>query len=365
MKAFEDILMPTERGILLRLRAETGRSRASLARDLQIRPNSVGDAVAGLMRVGLVREGEAETMGRGRPEVPLMLDVSMRGRTVLGVAVRGRRAGEPAAVEARAVGLLGRATGPAWHGPAGPEATRAIAELCDARTLGVSVALPGLIEPETEPAELPGLFEALGDLPRVIDNDNHALSARWALGQPPNTSTGDTLVVQLGDGRLGASMLIDGRPNRGVIRGGNELGHTRLAIPTEPCFCGHTGCLERIASTAFAHRQGASRVRTLAELASAYPSGTPGDDRALEVLLDALALGLGNALQFLRPNRLLVVSEFTRYPGFKAAWFDRLRSQLFPELSSRLVIECWDRPLSSPAESAAHLGLASLFNGRW
>ena len=40
-------------------------------------------------------------------------------------------------------------------------------------------------------------------------------------------------------------------------------------------------------------------------------------------------------------------------------------TSLSPELRERIAFDCWDRPLSSPAESAAHLGLAALFDGRW
>lgn len=318
-----------------------------------------------LLKHGLVRQGAARSAGAGRPQVPLTLNGTASGRTILGVAVRAGRDGEPDAVHARPVGLLGRASGRAWSGPAGPDAVRAIAGLRDARTLGVSVALPGLLDDTQEPDALPGLFASIGDLPMVLDNDNHALAARWLLQQPTDAAAQDTLIVRLGDGRLGASLLVDGRPNRGAIRGGNELGHTRLPIVTDPCVCGHAGCLERVASTAFLHRRGASRVRTFAELASAFPGGEPGDDRAIAAVLDALALGVGNALQLLRPHRLVVVSEFTRFAGFRDAWFERLRSQLFPELRERVAFECWDQPLSSPAESAAHLGLAALFDARW
>ncbi|CAN0461561.1 unnamed protein product, partial [Ectocarpus fasciculatus] len=156
------------------------------------------------------------------------------------------------------------------------------------------------------------------------------------LAQPPERPPQDTLVVQLADGRLGASLLVEGRPNRGTIRGGNELGHTRLPIATDRCACGHTGCLERIASTAFLHRHGASRIRTLTELASGFPSQESGDHQALQTMLDVLALGIANTLQLLRPHRLVLVSELTRFAGFRQAWFERIRTQLFPELRERI-----------------------------
>ncbi len=365
LQIFKAILTSIQRDVLREVRRAPGVSRGTAAQRLGVRPNSVGDAVARLLELRLVREGSSETSGAGRPQVPLFVDTTEAGRTVLGVAARGGRAEESPSVQVRSVNLLGRATGQAWNGPGGPDATAAVAQRLGPQTLGVSIALPGLLDEQAEPASLPGLLETLASMPGVLDNDNHALAARWTLTQSPEGAAEDTLIVQLADGRLGASLLIDGRPNRGVVRGGNELGHTRLPVATDRCFCGYVGCLERIASTAFLHRHGASRVRTLAEIASAYPSQEPGDDHAMHTLLDALALGVANALQLLRPHRLVVVSELTRFPGFRDAWFTRVRSQLFPELQTRIAFDVWDQPLATPAESAAHLGLAALFDGHW
>ena len=74
---------------------------------------------------------------------------------------------------------------------------------------------------------------------------------------------------------LGSALLIDGRPNRGCVTGANELGHTRLPVETDICFCGHPGCLERIVSTEFLRRRGVP-LGSLLEHAANYSGGDSG-----------------------------------------------------------------------------------------
>ncbi|CAN0458855.1 unnamed protein product, partial [Ectocarpus fasciculatus] len=63
-----------QRDVLRWLHRAPGLSRAGLARQLDARPNSVGDAVADLLDQCLIREGEPQASGAGRPQVPLFLD---------------------------------------------------------------------------------------------------------------------------------------------------------------------------------------------------------------------------------------------------------------------------------------------------
>ena len=375
-------------------------SRAGLAKALGARPNSVGDAVAGLLERGVLESTPPEVgadaagtsgvsggelpgllgAGVGRPGVLLRIAAGGRvgGRTVLGVAVQGAQA------QVRAVNLSGRSVGPVWRGLREEAAAAVEAMLTEGKlpgagalpVLGLGVALPGLVEVESSADAnhglLAGLKASCSGLPVVVDNDGHALAARWWLTQGVARAAAgeegvseDVLLIRLGDGVLGASVLIGGRPNRGCVIGGNELGHTRLAVETPRCFCGQRGCLERIASTAFLHSRGASTVRTLAELCSAYAGGTGGDDRAVSVMVDLLGMGISNAVQLLRPHRVVVVSELSRFAGFYGALMEATRGRLLPALARRVVFEVWDEPLSSPAESAAHLALAAVYDAAW
>ncbi len=376
MNEFRNLFRPLEREILSGLRRRGPRSRAELAAVLNARPNSVGEAVTALLSRHLVRESEpvASAAGAGRPRVPVAVDDT--GRAVLGVAVDGGLA------QVRAVNLLGRPVGPVWRGGV-DEAADAVRSAAGKATLGVAITVPGLVELDhgtdgAGPAALgagrasevasylSSLLGSCGGLPTLVDNDVHALAARWSWTQRDADTEGqDVLLVRVGDGALGASVLVNGRPNRGCVVGGNELGHTRLPVDTERCFCGQVGCLERIVSTPFLHRHGASTVRTLAELCSAFPSGVEGDDAAVAEMTDWLAMGISNAVQLLRPHRVVLVSELTRFD----AWYKRLlgsaRSALLAALRRRVCFERWDEPLSSPAESAAHRALSAVYDAAW
>ena len=91
----------------------------------------------------------------------------------------------------------------------------------------------------------------------ILENNMHALAAWWSLIHQADIDE-DVLLVSIGDGQMGAALLIEGKPNRGCAIGANELGHMRFFVDTEICYCGHPGCLERVCSTEFLRRRGVS-----------------------------------------------------------------------------------------------------------
>lgn len=391
------MLTDPQQSVLRHLRRCGGLSRGELAEALDLRPNTAGDAVAALIDHRLLREDAPDRSRPGRPRVPVRIDP--QGRTLLGVALTPRH------IHLTMINALGRSvtaqrSTSADPGSAAKVAAGLIRDAIKPSVWSVGITAPGIVDRQQKFLTLSGLapgsavalkeiFTAAGDTPVTLDNDMHALAARWWLtqGQPtlPNTNPTtdndgaptnrsdhpvhpaheDVLLVRVGDGALGASLLIDGRPNRGCVIGGNELGHTRLPVATPRCYCGHAGCLERIVSTAFLHQRGASAIRTLAELCSAWPSGNATDDDAVAGMLDLLATGLGNAVNFTRPHRLILVSELSRYPAFYGALMQRLRQQMLPGVAEHVAVERWDQPLATPGETAAYLALAGLYDDAW
>jgi predicted NBD/HSP70 family sugar kinase len=177
-------------------------------------------------------------------------------------------------------------------------------------------------------------------VPVVLENDMHALAARWLLTHQQEQDE-DVLLVYFEDGQLGSAILIEGRPNRGCVTGANELGHTRLPVDTEVCFCGHPGCLERICSTPFLHRQG-SRTGTLAERAATFNTA----DEPMKVMIEHLSTGLANAMNFTRANRLVLVSGLTRHTNFTRQLTAAIRQKVLGA-----IMECMrDRRLARPGE---------------
>jgi predicted NBD/HSP70 family sugar kinase len=200
----------------------------------------------------------------------------------------------------------------------------------------------------------------------------HALAVRWLLTHQAEQSQ-DVLLVYIGDGRMGAALLIDGRPNRGCLIGANELGHTRFLVDVERCYCGQVGCLERICSSTFVNgassRNGAPKTKSakrpppasLFERIALYD----GSDQRLDQMLQLLACGLSNAVNFVRPNRLVLVSELTRYPVFNDRLLREIRAGVLFELVDRVRIDVWDQPGAVSAETAGWLALAGLYQEGW
>jgi predicted NBD/HSP70 family sugar kinase len=150
----------------------------------------------------------------------------------------------------------------------------------------------------------------------------------------------------------------------------------RFFVDTETCYCGYPGCIERITSTQFLRRQGVTKG-TLMEHASRFGGAGGGSsrgenddgaamaDRALGDVLKYLSAGLANAVNFIRPNRLVITSEVTRFPAFSDALVREVRAKLLAELVKRVRVEMWDQADGHSAEAAGWLALASLYREGW
>ncbi len=322
-----------------------------------------------LLKQGILRECTTRSLGRGRPRVPLEIDPAKRH--VIGIAIR------PGHVEVGRLNLLGHLLDtPVSHTAVQPSAiiqttSDLLEERIDEQTLGIGLSTPGFVDPIKKTIlfsamtsragvlSLKPAFEAAKKVPVVLENDMHALAARWLLTHQQEQDE-DVLLVYFEDGQFGSAILIEGRPNRGCVTGANELGHTRLPVETEVCFCGHPGCLERICSTPFLLRQGQQKG-SLAERAATFVVG----DEPMKVMIDHLATGFANAMNFTRANRLVLVSELTRHQAFTKRLTAAIRERVLGEIMERMRIDVWDQPAARSAETAGWLALASLYYEGW
>jgi predicted NBD/HSP70 family sugar kinase len=374
------IVLDARQREILRLLWGGGRmSRWELHRRTGVNPNAVGVDVAGLLSGGIIRECQSEIAGPGRPRIPLEIDPTVRH--VVGLSI------SPGRVEASRLSLRGKLLGrPLFQtiGESGktiPAAQALLRESLNDQTLAVGLSITGFVDPTKQAvlnsssllgegsASLAPLFEAVGDRPLILENNMHALAAWWLLIHQAEVDE-DVLLVSPRDGQLGAALLIDGRPNRGCAIGANELGHVRFFVDTDICYCGHPGCLERICSTDFLRRRGVSSGTLMEHVAhyGAEANGRHGDgqaDKAMDEVLDYLSAGLANAVNFIRPNRLVLASEMTRYPAFSDALLRSVRSRMLPGLVELVRIDQWDQADSHSAETAGWLALASLYREGW
>ena len=363
-----------QRGLLQLLWDNGPLSRFELAEKTGIRPNTIGSDTAAMLDAGILRERPALRPARGRPRTPLEIDPTRRN--VVGLAIR------VGAVQACRLNLLGQPLSEieSHNATTGDDVLAASCDLLkshtDKHTIAIGLSTPGLVDPShhsilfsfltpangrpvTSGISLQKIYDCAGDRPMVLENDMHALSARWLLTHLREQQE-DVLLIYFSDGELGAALLIGGKPNRGCVTGANELGHTRLPIETEKCFCGQEGCLERICSTPFLQR-GRHKGGTLGERAAAMDKG----DAQLRKMLDHLGMGFGNAVNFIRPNRLVLVSDLTQHAAFTDALVERVKHYMLHNLVQYVKVDLWDQSGARPAESAGWLALASIYFKGW
>lgn len=360
------ILSPRESRFLSLIRRRGALSRRELHEQTGLRPNTVGEIAASMVERGLLREGEPEVGGPGRPRQPLEIDPVKR--RVLGLAF------EPGEISACQLNLQGHRLGtPREKRVRDPDqlvstAVSLIEELAGDRTLAIGISATGFVDPQTRsiltssatmrrsPTRIGEIYAAAGDIPVLLENDMHAQATCWLLNQDVDVRE-DILMIDLRDGAIGAALLIGGRPNRGCIIGGNELGHTRFMVDTEACYCGQRGCLERIFSSQYLRQLSGDPTADLAErLAHRDPN-----DAAIDRIIDCLAFGVANSINFIRPNRVVFADHLASHLPFCNDLLARVRTLVLAPLAERVRIEVWEKPPVEQAEAAAWLGLAAVY----
>lgn len=264
----------TQRAVVEALKARGPMSRAEISRLTGISPTTVSSAVTQVLKAGLVEEADAEAVGRGRPGKTLRLATD--AAQIIGVSV------EPEWCEMAVGGLDGqphakrhaRFPTPHTYGRLLAEIERHVRRWTEghaARTLGVGLSLPGLLDPSEERAvfspnlhqtddQRPGrdLRERLG-LDTILLQETDAL----CLAERRVHRTDDLAIIDYAGG-LGVGVLTGGRLLGRDLRVPRELGHVTVVPGGELCGCGNHGCLETVATDAtFARLVSAKARRSL------------------------------------------------------------------------------------------------------
>ena len=277
-----------------------------------VTPNQAGQNIAKLIKCGLLRERVPNVTGPGRPRVPVEIDPSRR--YVLGVAIR------PGHIEMSRLNLLGDMLGRqqrvdvAARDQVIPAVSELVQKHISKQCLGIGLSTPGFVDPDhrqiitsaavasEKSAELEPVYAAADGTPVTLENDMHALAARWLMTHEAFGKE-DVILVFIDDGELGAAVLVNGQPNRGCVVGANDLGHMRFFVKSDLCYCGHYGCLERICSTSFLKKLD-GKNQNLLERVAAFRRLF--EDLALRKMTRYLATGLANAVNFMHPDRYVL-----------------------------------------------------------
>ena len=360
-----------QRELLRLIWRENRLSRWELHERTGVNPNAIGNEAGYLLQLGILREGAPESVGQGRPRTPLEIDTATRH--VLGLSL------SPGQVEIARLNLrgqlLGKTTGQSAETPAEAlqVAQRFIKREIKEQTLAVGISSPGFLDADQkailfssitrtpQPLQLEGLFQAAGGKQIVFENDMHALAVRWLLTHLAEERE-DVLLVYIGDGQLGAAMLIEGRPKPRLL---DRRQRTRPHALSDR---NGTVLLRRFGlfwSGLPARRTCGRSTRTCKDRSSSARRTSTAMTWRSRPWPAIWRWVCRTAVNFMRPNRLVIVSELTRYSGFCDHLLRSIREKLLFELVNHVRVDLWDQPGAVSAESAGWLALAGLYQEGW
>jgi predicted NBD/HSP70 family sugar kinase len=367
----------TRTAVLAVLARQGPLSRAEVAERLGLSPATVTTITRRLLADGMVTEGGPRTPPTGRPSIPLALVPD--SAHALGIQV----------AREHVTGALTRLDATVVHGfrqpfdPAGPDAvgllTDLIREQIDGAArqglplLGVGVAVPGVVEPETGTLRMSvrlgwtglplaaTLRDALG-VPVLVDNDISAVTAAERL-YGPGADCADFLLVAIGQG-IGLGMVLDGAPYRGADGAAGEFGHLPVLPDGPVCSCGNRGCLETQVSTESLLRRATelgilSPGEELDQLGLAAAQGSPVAVALLAEAGELLGRALAGAVNLLGPRLVIVIGEIAPlWPRLAEPFSRALGAHLLPCVrQTRIDVRPWDDGLIAAA--AAGIVLAA------
>jgi predicted NBD/HSP70 family sugar kinase len=367
----------TRTAVLALLARQGPLSRAEIAARLELSPAAVTTITRKLLGDGLVTEGGPRTPQTGRPSIPLALVPG--AAYAIGVQVaREHVTLVLSRLDATMVQAVTHQFDPTESESLGrlTDLIRAEVEYAVANELpllGVGVAVPGVVDPETGTLRmsmrlgwtgmpLAALLRDALELPVLVDNDISALTAADRL-YGPGADCSDFLLVAIGQG-IGLGMVLDGAPYRGAAGAAGELGHVPVLPDGPVCGCGNRGCLETQVSTVAllnrARELGAVALDDdLSDLLTAADSGSPEVVSLLAEAGDLLGRVLAGSVNLLGPQAVVIVGEITPlWPHLAVSFHRALAAHLIPGARQiRVDVRAWEQHLI--AKGAAGIVLAA------
>lgn len=147
----------------------------------------------------------------------------------------------------------------------------------------------------------------------AIDNDGNAAAiAEWKLGAGRGAS--HLVLLTLGTG-IGGGLILDGRPYRGSIGAGAELGHMVLDYGGAPCVgnCTGHGHFETLAAGSAADEAAERRYGAGADARRLVDAAEAGDEGAIEDLAELghrLGAGIASLVNIFNPELVIVGGGF-------------------------------------------------------
>lgn len=311
-----------ERQVLRAIQARGPMSRAEVARHSGISAPTASKAVESLLRAGLLEEGEAPELARGRPAKRLRL--ASETAQVLGLVIDAERC---RVVSAGLDGKLHEDRAQEFATPGTyaeliarfESEARRLMQRPGVATLGLAISTPGLIDyrqqkgvlspniPITDGRSPSQDLAARLEIPCVMIQEAHALClAERQFGDARGLEDFAMLDISTG---IGLGVMSGGRLLTGHSGLAGEVGHVTVEIDGRQCGCGNHGCLETVASDsalAWAVSQRLSRKLSVDEVIDGLKSGRIEAPEELRRTCLYLAVGLAAAINLFNPSTLFV-----------------------------------------------------------
>src|SRR5438876_5269429 len=200
----------------------------------------------------------------------------------------------------------------------------AVGELLDERVGAVGFGIPSTIDQRTGraiwSANIPlanvpfrDRMEERWKLPCGIDNDaNAATIAEWRIGA--GRGSDDVAMLTLGTG-LGGGLILGGRPYRGSMGGGVELGHITIVHDGRPCQgnCTGHGHLEAYVTGLAATTAAREAFGPSADARSLLKLADDGDEAAIGILAEIggyIGSAIGTLVNIFVPEVVVIGGGF-------------------------------------------------------
>jgi glucokinase len=152
-------------------------------------------------------------------------------------------------------------------------------------------------------------------LPVALDNDaNAAAIAEWKIGAGRGSS--HMIMLTLGTG-VGGGLILDGKPYRGFVGAGAEIGHMVIDYGGAPCGgnCTGHGHLEQLASGRAADRTAVELLGEGATGRELVGAAREGNQEALEAVREigrVLGAAIGSLVNIFNPEVVVIGGGFSQ-----------------------------------------------------
>ena len=152
-------------------------------------------------------------------------------------------------------------------------------------------------------------------IPVALDNDGNAAAiAEWKVGAGRGSS--HMIMLTLGTG-VGGGLILDGKPYRGSVGAGAEIGHMVLEYGGEPCGgnCTGHGHFEQVSSGSAADRKAVELLGPGASGRELVGAAREGNEAALEAVREIgrrLGAALGSLVNIFNPEVIAIGGGFSQ-----------------------------------------------------